>query len=151
MNALFWLIPLSIGCITVLQGTINRRMGAELGLGAVVFLNAVIVMALATALYGVVRHQPGRVPSLFEGEFRLERLRWWMVFPGIFGFCIIAGIPWAISKLGAAKVFVAIVVAQMIASLAWDTLVEGKPLTMLRVGGAAMAIAGVVVVSMDRS
>ena len=72
-----------------------------------------------------------------------------MILPGIFGFCIIAGIPWAISKLGAAKVFVGIVVAQVTVSMLWDTLVDGKPLSWMRLAGALLAIVGVALVSMD--
>lgn len=148
---LYLLIPLFVGCIIVLQGTLNRMMGEQMGLAGAVFLNSVIVCAMGALLYAVARWRESWLPELFHGAFAPRELALWMIFPGIFGFCIIAGVPWAISKLGAARVFVAIVVAQVVMSMIWDILFEGKPLTLLRVGGAALAIAGVVLVSIDQS
>lgn len=145
----FWLLPLTVGTVTVLQGTLNRKMGMEMGLGSALALNSVIVLFLGLGLYGGVRAFPQYFPAIFHGELQLEKLAGWMILPGIFGFCIIAGIPWAISKLGAAKVFVGIVVAQVTVSMLWDTLIEGKPLSWMRIAGALLAIVGVVLVSLD--
>ncbi|MEC9440167.1 MAG: DMT family transporter [Myxococcota bacterium] len=147
--SIFWVLPLLVGTVTVLQGTLNRKMGLEMGLGSALALNSVIVLFLGLGLYGGVRAFPGFFPEVFHGEFRFEKVAWWMILPGIFGFCIIAGIPWAISKLGAAKVFVGIVVAQVTVSMLWDTLVDGKPLSWMRLAGALLAIVGVALVSMD--
>ena len=146
----FILIPLSVGAMTVLQGTINRHMSQSVGLGSAIVLNSALVMALAAGVYALGRARPGLLPPIFEGELALSKLSWWMVFPGVFGLCIIAGIPWAISKLGAARVFVGIVVAQLVASMMWDTLIAGKPLTAARVLGGLLAVAGVALASWER-
>lgn len=147
----FLMIPLCVGTMTVLQGVLNRQMGLLMGLSSAVLLNSFVVLGLAFALHFVARQMPGVLPAMFEGECDMSKFTWWMLAPGAFGFCIIAGIPWAISKLGAAKVFVAMVVAQIVVSIAWDVMFEKKPLSMWRLSGAAMAVIGVVLVSVDRS
>lgn len=148
---LYWFIPLTIGCVMVLQGTLNRQMGQAMGLANAVVLNSIIVLAASLVLFGVTRLWPQAVPPFFSGEFTLAKLAGWMIFPGIFGFCIIAGIPWAISKLGASRVFVAVVVAQIVASMLWDIFVEKQPIGWMRISGATLAVLGVILVSMDRS
>jgi drug/metabolite transporter (DMT)-like permease len=100
------------------------------------------VLALRSCKVGAMRAQPGAG----DGQ-RVEAVPYpfalWMVVPGIFGFYIIAGIPWAVSRVGAARVFVVIVAAQCAVSLLWDALVSGKPLTLARGGGALLALVGV--------
>lgn len=146
----FWIIPLTVGAVTVLQGTLNRQMSESMGLGAALVLNSIIVLALSGVLYAIARFRSAWLPDMFADQFQLGQLTWWMVLPGIFGFCVITGIPWAISRLGAAKVFVGIVVAQVVVSMLWDIFITGKPLTMMRVMGAVLAVAGVVLISMDK-
>lgn len=145
----YLLIPLAIGAMTVLQGTLNREMSHSMGLGSAIFLNSVIVMALGAAFYALVRLSPSVLPPIFAGVPDYSRLALWMVIPGIFGFCIIAGIPWAISQLGAARVFVVIVVAQLVVSLLWDAFLGGHTVTLARGGGAALAVIGVLVATWD--
>lgn len=145
----YLLIPLAVGAMTVLQGTLNREMSYGMGLGAVTLLNSIVVLAVSIVFYIQVRVAPSTVPDIFPGVPDLSRLALWMVLPGIFGFCIIAGIPWAISKVGAARVFVAMVVAQLIVGLLWDYFVSGQPVSLLRGGGAALALIGVVIASWD--
>lgn len=146
----FLVLPLFIGMVTVLQGVLNRNMSPTLGLGGAVLLNSAIALVLSAVLYAIARNKPGFLPPIFDGQLSFEKLSWWMVFPGMFGMCIIAGIPWGISKLGAGKVFVGIVVAQVVTSMLLDMFMGAKPLTAVRVLGAFLAIVGVVLVSLDR-
>lgn len=145
----YLLIPLTIGAVMVLQGVLNRQMGSVMGLGSAVLLNAVVVLVFGVALYLLAQQAPDALPAFFRGSLRLDQVALWMVLPGLFGFMIIAGIPLAISKLGAARVFVAVVVAQMFASMVWDTAVEGRPLSWTRVLGVALAIVSVLLVSYE--
>lgn len=148
--SLYLLIPLFIGAVAVLQGTLNREMANIMGLGSAILVNSILVLFLGGGIYALARFRPEWVPELFRGELVWDKMTWWMVLPAIFGFCIIAGIPWAMSKLGASKVVVAMVVAQIVVSMLWDLLVDHKPLGWMRVVGGLLAIAGVVLVSMDR-
>lgn len=145
----FLMIPLTIGAVTVLQGVLNRQMGNVMGLSSAVLVNAAVVMVFSVALYLMAQQTPDALPEFFRGAFRPGQLTWWMILPGLFGFMIIAGIPLAISKLGAARVFVAMVAAQMLTSMAWDTLVDHKPLSWTRVLGVALAIVSVLLVSYE--
>ena len=143
----FILVPLLVGALTVFQGTLNRHLGGVMGLASAVLLNAFAVTVLAIGLYAAVRLAPESFPPLFRGAYRPGTFKAWMLLPGLFGFLIIAGIPWAIGHLGAARVFVAIVVAQIVVSLLWDTLAGGVPITWQRVAGAGLAMAGVLLAS----
>lgn len=147
---IYWILPLCVGTVTVLQGVLNRKMGEAFGLSSAVLLNGVITMVLAAGLFAASRLRPGLLPPLFQAKGGDISWAWWMVLPGIFGMMIISGIPWAISKLGPSKVFIGIVVAQVLVSMLWDALVEGRPVGALRVGGAGLALVGVVMASMDR-
>ena len=50
---------------------------------------------------GVVRLGPFAPDSApeFSKDFRWASLRWWMIIPGICGFAVVIGIPWAIPQL----------------------------------------------------
>lgn len=151
MNVLYFLIPLIVGSVTVLQGTLNRQMSESMGLGMALIVNSIIALIICLILYALVRWQPDWFPAMFNGQLSMDKLAWWMIFPGIFGFCIIAGIPWAISKLGAAKVFVAIVTAQMTVSMLWDTFADDKPFSWVRLVGVSMAVVGALIVALDKN
>lgn len=58
------------------------------------------------------------------------------------GFLIILGMPLAIARLGAVQSVLLLIAAQLGASLAWDALAEGRPATLARVVGSALAFAG---------
>jgi len=74
-------------------------------------------------------------------------MEWWYLLPGICGFALVMGIPWAIPRIGATRVFLFVVVGQMIASLVWDLIVEKKTPDIQRLVGAALAIGGLLVSS----
>ncbi len=150
-NLLFLLIPLTIGSIGVLQGTLNRAMGQSIGLAPAITINSIFVILIALTLHTLVRWRPELFPELFHDRFAFSELSAWMVLPGIFGFCIIAGLPWAISKLGAARVFLAVIVAQVVVSMIWDAVVSKEPISLTRGLGAVLTIAGVALANFDRS
>jgi uncharacterized membrane protein YdcZ (DUF606 family) len=72
----------------------------------------------------------------------------WILLPGIFGFCLVVGLPLALAQLGAMRVFVVVVASQMAVSGVWDAWVEGIPPSPLRVLGAALALIGAVLVNL---
>ena len=142
-------IPIVVGAMTVLQGGLNRHLGSSMGLAAAVFLTCAITTVLGAIVYGWVRLSPGSAPEFFQGAFNWQAFRWWMLVPGFCGFGVVIGIPWAIPQLGAAKVFVGMVAAQLIGSLLWDMLVEGSSPTALRLAGVAVTFGGVIMASWD--
>ncbi len=132
------LVAFALGCIAVVQASLNRRIAGQIGLAPAVLLNGVIVACCAGAFYLAARR--GLVSGVVAGA---SGFKWWWLIPGVFGFALITGLPWAIARVGALQVFVAAVAAQMLASLAWDALVEGIPVNALRATGAAVCVAGV--------
>lgn len=72
------------------------------------------------------------------GEFRL----WWLI-PGLVGFVIVLGLPWAVARVGALSTFVALIGAQTLASALWDRWVSDIPFTGARIAGAGFAVLGI--------
>ena len=142
-------IPIVVGAMTVLQGGLNRQLGGTMGLAAAVLLTCAVTTVIGAALYGWVRFAPDSAPEFFQGDFRWASLRWWMIIPGICGFAVVIGIPWAIPQLGAAKVFVGIVAAQLLGSVLWDALFEDRTPTTLKIVGVVTTLIGVLIASWD--
>lgn len=141
------LVPLLVGAATVLQGGLNRIVSERWGLAATVVFNNTAIVALSIALWMVVRLSPNIFPVFFNDRGAWADVRWWWFFPAVCGVIIVAGIPWAMARLGAVPVLVGIVAAQMVVGIAWDFWVESQPITLYRVGGAALAVAGVALAS----
>lgn len=140
------IVPLVLGAAGVMQAVLNRHVAASWGLGPASVLNMVIALLLALAFVGAA--YSGRIDGeLGRVSVDLARFRWWWLVPGMFGFGLVAGLPWAISKLGALPVFVGVVAAQMVTSLLWDALAEGVSITPSRLCGGLLAVASVWLVS----
>ena len=131
---------LTLGSFGVLQAALNRRVAATWGLAPTIFFNGVVVIVLCAAFYFAAKR--GWVDAI-EGETRLSQVRLWWILPGVFGFLLITGLPWAVGQIGATQVFVGVVFAQMATSLVWDRVVEGLELSWPRVVGACLCAAGV--------
>ncbi|MFY9343477.1 MAG: DMT family transporter [Planctomycetota bacterium] len=134
-------VPFVLGVAAVLQVTLNKAIAAHTGFGAAVALNSLVaaVCAAGFALACALRAQPD---GLLRWNPDLAAFRPWWIVPGIVGFLLVLGLPWAVQRVGALSTFVALVTAQMLASAAWDWLVGGIPLSASRVAGACCAVAG---------
>ena len=141
------LVPLALGAAAVLQATLNRHVAAAWGLAPACVLNMLVALALAAVFVGAALG--GRIDGeLGRASLQLASMRWWWIVPGILGFSLVAGLPWAVAKLGALPVFVAVVGAQMVTSLAWDAVAEGVSVTPTRILGGLLAVASVWLVSL---
>lgn len=117
----------------------NRKVAGAWGLSSAVWFNALAMFLLSTLFYLWVRLKPEMFPEAFRS--RPAPFSMLYLLPAFFGITVVAGVPYAISMLGAFRVFVLVVMAQMIASLLWDLWVEGIPLEMNRVVAALLAVA----------
>jgi bacterial/archaeal transporter family-2 protein len=140
------LVPIIVGIMAVAQVTLNGRVAMQSGLALAAVLNTSIALLLAV---GFAAWCALRGPSTGFYRFHLDAnlFRWWWLLPGCFGFSLVAGLPWAVQRLGALATFVTLIGAQMFASMVWDRWVEGTALTAPRVLGAAFAVAGVALTS----
>jgi len=143
-----WLIllPGLLGVAAVLQGGLNRQIMGAWGLGQAALLNTLVLLAAVGVLLLVARLRPGALPDLFQARGALGDARWWWLVPGLCGFALVTCIPFAIPRLGAFPVFLGILAGQLAASLAWDAVMEGRPLTFPRLCGALLAVAAVALV-----
>ena len=147
MGWLVGLFSLGLGFAAVLQGGINRHASGKFGLTSVILLNNAVIFVAGLALFAVVKFMPANFPDFFKPRAASGSFSWWYILPGLLGLCLVAGIPFAISKIGALRVFVGIVTGQMIVSMIWDACIEGIPVTTIRLASAGLTIAGVVLLS----
>src|SRR5687768_17097354 len=129
------LVPLVLGMMAVAQVTLNGRVALQWGLAPAAVLNTAIALALAVCFAGRCAF---RGPSIGLYRFNVDvgLMRWWWLLPGSFGFCLVAGMPWAVQKIGALATFVTLIGAQMVGSMLWDRWIEGTALTLPRLLGA---------------
>ncbi|MEM6955132.1 MAG: DMT family transporter [Myxococcota bacterium] len=141
------LVSLSLGSMAVLQAALNRRIATAWGLAPAILLNGIVVLVLCGAFYGAARR--GWIDAVAEGASVGSMSLTWLL-PGVFGFLLITGLPWAVGQIGATRVFVGVVFAQMATSLIWDRLVESIALTPSRILGAVLCAAGVALAASGR-
>lgn len=138
----FYLIPICLGLAAVLQAGINRQIMPHWGLMGAVALNVLVLCVTTAVVFGVMRLLPVKLPDLFRFQIPEAPFAWWWVVPGVLGFLLISGMPVAVMHLGAARVFVALIAAQMVSSLLWDYFTEGIAATPQRLIGCLLAAVG---------
>jgi transporter family-2 protein len=144
------LLPLIIGCCGILQGAFNRQVSTIIGVGQATLITNIGTFIIATCFYFFVKSYSHLFPDFFQIKAPITTYRWWFILPPIFGFLIIAGIPFAIAKLGAVKVTVGLIAAQMITSIAWDIVVEGLTLNLMTVIGIVFAFLSVTFITLAK-
>jgi bacterial/archaeal transporter family-2 protein len=130
----------------VAQGGLNRRLAGQWGLPGAVLLNTVVLLGVVLTLFALMSAVPSLFPEGFGGRPQLRGFSPWYLLPGVLGFVIVLGMPVAIARLGAVQSVLLLIAAQLVASLAWDALVEGRPATLVRVVGSVLAVAGAALV-----
>src|SRR5690606_31886535 len=123
----------SIVCIllalsTVLQSGLNKEMTRAWGLAEVSLFNNIVVLFISFSFCYLVRLMPQWFPAIFQSRFDLSQFSWWFVIAGFCGFFIVTFYPFAFSRLGALKVFIIVVGAQMVFGILWDYFVYKIPL-----------------------
>lgn len=137
------LVPIGLGVAAVVQTGINRSIGRSWSWEAAVGLNGLVVLAIALVAWIVLQLlQPAGHGPLLSGT-----ISWWYIIPGLCGFALVSGLPFAMARIGAVKVFIIVVASQIIASFAWDVLVDHRSVSPIRVIGSAVTIAGAVMVT----
>jgi bacterial/archaeal transporter family-2 protein len=136
------MVPFALGLLAVVQVGLNRRIAAAIGLMPATILNAGVLLAVAVVLFLYARGLRPQAGEWTSGAGAFGEFGWWWLVPGLCGLALVAGMPWAVKRIGALQLFVALVAAQMVFSLAWDHFVEHVAVTTPRVIGAALAIAG---------
>lgn len=149
MNATIFL-PLIIGCLGILQGAMNRLVSNHIGVSQASLITNIGSMIICIAFYYVVKANEQMFPVLYQIKAPLSTYKWWFIFPALFGFLIVAGIPFAIAKLGAVKVTVGLIAAQMVTSVVWDIFVEDISLNLLKMIGIFFAFLSVTFITLSK-
>ena len=145
---MIWLMPILAGVCVVLQGGWNRQLGPQLGLAGALFANSVVFLLGAALVLLLVRMAPERWPEFLRVPLQPgSPWQWRAVLPGICGLVIVLGIPWGITQLGALRVMILVVAAQLVAGLIWDALVEGIPVDPWRLAGIGFSVMGAGIVA----
>lgn len=138
-----------IGALTALQARINGTLGAEIGDGivaaAISFSSGLGILVVLSALLPEGRRGFGR---LVDG-IRSRTLPPWMLLGGLAGAFTVASQGLTVATIGVALFTVGFVAGQTTGGLVLDRVGYGPagvvPVTVRRVIGALLAIAGVVV------
>lgn len=141
------LVPFVLGSFAVLQAALNRQIAARWGLAPAVLLNSLVLTALALLAYLMSRPPYTFLPETFRDRGGFTQISWWYVLPGIFGFSLVLGLPWALARIGAFKVFIGLIGAQLLTSLVWDAMLENRPLSVYRVLGAVLSLISIALVN----
>lgn len=150
MSQLTLLLPLMLGCIGILQGAMNRQIANTIGVTQATLVGNIVTVIFCLLFYYVVKAYSMVFPDLFQIKAPFTTYKWWFVFPPLFGFFIIAGMPYAIAKLGAVKVTVGLISAQMLTSVVWDIMVEGIALNTMKIVGIIFAFLSVAFISLAK-
>lgn len=138
MNSWVSFLPALLGVVVVLQAGLNKKISAVWGISGAVLLNALVFLVIAAVAYFFV-------PNL-KGNIELKNFNWWYLVPGALGCILVFGGPMAIMRWGAVHTFILIISAQLLASLVWDSQIEGMPVSTMRIAGIALAWIGAVLV-----
>ena len=136
------LVAVLVGMVLPLQGLVNARLGLQVG-GPVVA--AFISFLVGTAMLGLYLLAT-RTPVSLHGAWRLPAWAW---AGGAFGAIYVACFTLLIPRIGAAGMVCLAVLGQVTASLLLDhfgVLQAAKPADALRIIGALLVLAGVVLV-----
>ncbi len=135
-------VAVLIGALLPLQGLVNARLGTHIG-GPVPA--AFVSFLVGTIMLGVYLLAT-RTPVTLHGSFGLPA---WIWVGGVFGAIYVACLTLLIPRIGAAGMICLAVLGQVTASLMLDkygVLQSQKPVDGLRILGALLVLAGVVLV-----
>ncbi|TDD30142.1 DMT family transporter [Kribbella turkmenica] len=142
-----------IGMLVAVQSRLNGELGQVLADGVaaalISFGSGLLILLIATALIPRIRSSLGSVWRAIRTPMRGHGgLRWWHCIGGVAGAFLVATQSITVSVIGVAVFTVAVVAGQAVSSLVVDRLGFGpagpQPYTTLRVVGAVMALAAVV-------
>lgn len=143
-------LPLLIGCCGILQGTINRLVANYIGVTQAALITNIGSLIICLVFYFFAKSYSQLLPDFYQIKAPLTTYKWWFIFPPLFGFLIIAGIPYVIAKLGAVKVTVGLIAAQMITSVIWDFFVEDIALNAMKITGIVFAFLSVTFMALSK-
>jgi transporter family-2 protein len=139
MQILLFALAMLVGCAATLQGATNATLAGRSSLATAVFINALVLTAVAGTVWLATRRSFASNPPS----------PWWLYLGGVYGIIIIAGAAFAFPRIGAGPTTALMMAAQLCTALVLDHL--GLPngridVTPARLLGACFLLAGAVLV-----
>lgn len=147
---LSFLIPIGLGAIGVLQGGLNREISNHIGVAQATLISNILTVLICIGFYLFVKAWPQFFSEFIRVQAPLSTYKWWYVFPAIFGFLIVAGLPIAIAQIGAVKVITLLIIAQVITAVLWDFFAEGIPLSSTKVIGMVLGLISALLITFSK-
>lgn len=155
MKSVFSLaVPVILGLGVVIQGLLNRRIGAAIGLSTAVLINAIVFFVLSAAVIGASYLKPDVFPEMLKPpatslrEASQSGPSYWLYWiPGFFGFLLVLGVPFSIQQMGPSKTFIVLIVAQVVFSLLAEWLFFESNFSNMKLLGAMIAVTGAAIVA----
>ena len=138
MKHFYFILPFLLGILAVLQAGLNRILSKSHALPSVVFFNNSVVLgfSLLTWLF----FQKWGAPTFKGSPLGVHSFQWWYLLPGLAGFLFVLLLPHSIARLGASRVFIMLVLAQIIGGFMWDMYVENQSLSFFRYLALLLAV-----------
>lgn len=118
------------------------------GLASAVFLNTFLILFISLAFFYLQKFDIIQIPASMKSHTLFGFNKWWMIVPALCGFSIVLGFPLALTRLGAAQVFVLAVAGQCLGGLLWERFIDGQSVQLLKVLGVALTFLGAFLVSL---
>ena len=146
MVLVFLVMAFAIGLAVPLQSAINNALRDSLNSGSLVA--ALVSFAVGTLALLVVSALAGQPFAALGG---LPRVAWWQWLGGVLGAFFVFGTTMLAPRIGLAAMVSLIVAGQVCSSLIFDRFgLLGLPvrgLSWIRIGGAALILAGAILVN----
>src|ERR1051325_8139294 len=142
------LVPFLLGGLAGVRVALNKRSAAVMGLTQAVILNAGVLLVVAIGFFVYARATRADWGEWLSGSGGPGAFQLWWVIPGLCGLTLVAGMPWAVQRIGALNTFVVLVAAQMLFSILWDQLADGIAMSAPRVIGAVLAVTGAAITTL---
>ncbi len=142
----YYFLPIALGVTVLTQGILNRQIGAAWGLSTAVLINAAVFFLLSAGLFLLGKYWPGVLPEFLRYRDAGTGFKMTFLIPGICGFILVLGLPWALQNIGPSKSFLLLIASQILASLITDQWIFSQPVPAMKWLGGAITIVGAAVV-----
>lgn len=135
-----FLLPMALGALVVFQGVMNRQIGEVKGLSFAVFMNAVVLVTVASTVLAGLFVWGQQAPDYLRPQLN-PVWRWWYILPGLMGFMLVFNVPISMRGLGAFPTIVSMLLGQLLCSFIWDALAAGS-FNITRLAGLILTALG---------
>ena len=136
MKFFYLALPFFLGVLAILQAGLNRIIAKSHHLVSVVLFNNTVVLGFSVLVWLFFKQFYSEslktAPPLLGTPSSSATLQWWYFVPGLAGFLFVLLLPYSIARLGASRVFLMLILAQIIGGVVWDLHIENQEVPLSR-------------------